>query len=202
MAFRIETGSTLERLFGDLLVDALASERVALKTGGEAYLRQLCQRMAHRDALHAFQDADEPGTPALVWLYRRARESAPSQRFDAYRNVGDVALVVSGLFQPHVSRQRSSVGIDYYIRMGSTAYSAASSLSAHSGFGPILAELAEKFAALVEVLTRVAEQTTLPVADDLAALYARFRRNPESKALLDRLAAVGASPVWGASGQA
>ena len=202
MAFCIETDQSIEALFGTLLVDALASERVVLREEGEAYLLQLCQRMAHRDALHAFQGSDDPGTPALVALYRRARECAPSERFDAYRTLGDVSLVVSGLFQPHVARPRSVVGVDYYVRMGSAAYDSASKLSAASGFGPILAELAAKFARLVEVLTRVAEQTTLPVADDLAALYARFRRNPESAALLERLSHAGASPVWAPAGEA
>lgn len=178
------------------------SERVVLEAGGEAYLLQLCRRMADRDALHVFQSPDDPGTPALVWLYRRARECAPSERFEAYRTIGDVALIVSGLFQPHVARRRSAVGVDYYVRMGAAGYDSASRLAADSGFGSILAELASKFARLVEVLTRVAEQTTLPVADDLAALYARFRSNPESQALLERLSALGASPVFLAPGQA
>ena len=193
---RIETTDSLDRLFGELLVNALASERVVLNAGGEAYLRHLCRRMAHRDALHVLQDTDESGTPALAWLYRRARECAPSERFDAYRTLGDIALIVSGLFQPHVARPRSAVGVEYYVRMGSGAYETAAHLSADSGFGPILDELARKFARLVEVLTRVAEHTTLPVADDLAALYARFQRNPESRVLLERLTRAGAAPVW------
>ena len=202
MPLSIETQNSLEHLFRSLLEEALLSERVVLGAGGEAYLLQLCRRMAHRDALHAFQAPDESGTPALVWLYRRARECAPSERFDAYRTIGDVALVVSGLFQPHVARRRSAVGVDYYVRMGAAGYDSASRLASGSGFGPILAELAANFARLVEVLTRVAERTTLPVADDLAALYARFRRNPESQKLLERLTAAGASPVFTLPGQA
>lgn len=202
MPYGIETGKTLEELFSALLGDALASERVVLREDGEAYLLQLCRRMAHRDALHVLQAPEDPGTPALVWLYRRARESAPSQRFHAYRTIGDVALVVSGLFQPHVARERSAVGVDYYVRMGSAGYDTAARLAASSGFGPILAELAEKFGRLVEVFTRVAERTTLPVADDLAGLYARFERNPASGSLVGRLSAAGASPVWNARGDA
>lgn len=202
MAFCIETQKSVEALFRGLLTDALATEQVVLREGGQAYLLQLCRRMTHRDALHVLQAPEDPGTPALVGLYRRARECAPSQRFDAYRTLGDVALIVSGLFQPHVARPRSAVGVDYYVRMGSAAYDTAAGLSEASGFGPILAELAAKFARLVEVLTRVAEQTTLPVANDLAALYARFRRNPDSQALLDRLTTAGAMPVWCTAGEA
>ena len=133
----------------------MAAENVVLEAGGEAYLLQLCRRMAHRDALHALQDADDRGTPALAWLYRRAREVAPSERFEAYRTIGDVALTVSGLFQPHVARERATVGVDYYIRMGSAGYETASTLAGPSGFRPVLAELALKFERLVEVFTRV-----------------------------------------------
>ncbi len=196
MAFDIETSDALERLFRDLLSEALASERVMLQAAGQAYLCRLCRRMAHSNALHGGQDADERGTPALAWLYREARRAAPSQRFNAYRTLGDIALVVSGLFQPHVVRRSSAVGVDYYVGMGSAGYATAAQLAADSGFGPILAELSENFARLVEVFARVAENTGLPVADDLSALYARFRRNPESRAMLDRLHAAGGSPVW------
>ena len=202
MAFCIETQNSLEGLFAELLNEALVAENVVLAEGGEAYLRQLCRRMAHRDALHAMQSNDDRGTPALAWLYRRAREAAPSERFEAYRTLGDVALVVSGLFQPYVARRRSSVGVDYYVRMGSAGYGTASDLAGASGFSQVLADLSRKFDRLVEVLTRVAENTTLPVEDDLAALYARFRRSPESQDLLDRLSRAGATPVWSSLGDA
>ena len=60
-------------------------------------------------------------------------------------------------------------------------------------------ELAGKFKQLVEVLTRVAEQTTLPVAEDVCALYQRLMRNPDSVDLTRRLLEQGFLPIAGAA---
>ena len=120
----------------------------------------------------------------------------PGKRFDAYRHLGDVSLIVSGFFTPHVERERSLVGVDYYVQMGTSAYDAAATLAARSGFSRLLNELATKFSKLVDVLARVAEQTTLPVARDLRALYERILHAPESKLVREKLLQQGVAPVF------
>lgn len=192
---RIEPLTSLESFFEELLEAALAAEQVDLDHASRAYLLHLLAEFAQKEALHAHQAAEDPGTPMLVSLYARAREGAPSQRFEAYRHLGDVALMVSGLFAPHVERSRSLVGIDYYVQMGAAAYDQAASLSRRTAFEHLLAELAAKFRRLVEVLMRVAEQTTLPSLSDVGALYARLIRTPESRSLHQRLVAKGVAPV-------
>jgi hypothetical protein len=192
---QIQPLATLESFFQELLEEALAAEQVDLDHASRAYLLHLLAEFAQKEALHAHQPSDDPGTPMLVSLYARARETAPSQRFEAYRHMGDVALMVSGLFAPHVERSRSLVGIDYYVQMGAAAYDQAATLAKRSGFDRLLAELAAKFRRLVEVLMRVAEQTTLPSLSDVGALYTRLMRSPESRALHQRLAAQGLAPV-------
>lgn len=187
MVGKIETHTTLEGFFADLIREAVAAERVVLDDSCVQYLLNLCREFSKHEALFAMQRAGENGTPALVWLYERAQTSDRGLRFQAYRHLGDVSLVVSGFFAPHIERDRSLVGIDYYVQMGASAYDSAASLAQPTGFGKILSELAQKFRSLVEVLTRVAEQTTLPVAHDVAALYERFVRNPESADLARRL---------------
>ncbi|MCB9655575.1 MAG: hypothetical protein H6729_15745 [Deltaproteobacteria bacterium] len=193
---RIALATSLEGFFRDLLQQALEVERVELQAETYAYVLKLCTEFAHAERLHEGGRPEESGTPALVWLLERAASGAPHARFEAYRHLGDVSLFVSGFFAGHVERRRSLVGVDYYIDMGRAAYDTASSLAQRSGFSALLTELADNFRRLVEVLTRMAEQTTLPVASDLDALFARFARNPDSAMLGRRLCRLGAGPVW------
>jgi hypothetical protein len=194
MVNRIETHTSLEAFFGTLLREALRTERVELETASFTYLLNLVGDFSNPEALASGRG--EAGTPGLVWLYQEAREAPPSHRFEAYRRLGDVALMVAGFFGPHIQRSRSVVGIDYYVDMGRTAYEAAGNYAARSGFSQMLGDISAKFEPLVEVLTRMAEQTTLPVAHDMAALYARILRNPDSHRLSVSFKAQGAFPVF------
>lgn len=195
MTTRIDPQATLDGFFEDLVRDALASEKVSLDEPCVLYLAKLCAEFARNETLFGADQRGEPGTPALVSLYQRAQSADRGLRFHAYRHLGDVSLVVSGLFTPHIERARSLVGVDYYVQMGAAAYDSASTLARPTGFSSVLSRLAAEFRRLVEVLTRVAEQTTLPVARDVAALYERFFRLPESEELRRRLLVNGAIPV-------
>ena len=192
----IDTHRSLEDFFLTLLDEALAKERVEVAEGSRSYLVQLFGELGRSEGLYRNARAEEHGTPTLTWLYERARHGAPAERLDAWRHLGDVALVVSGLFGSHLERRRSLVGVDYYVRMGAGAYGSAALCARRSGFEPIFEELAEKFRVLVDVLTRVGEATTLPVARSIERLYERWLHAAEPTDLQRRLTEVGAAPVW------
>jgi hypothetical protein len=196
----IETHASLDGFFSDLLVDALTAEGVVLNDACKTYLLRLCGEFARHEALHGCETPGELGTPALVWLYERAQKGDRGLRFQAYRQLGDISLVVSGFFSAHIERERSLVGVDYYVQMGATAYENAASLAGPLGFKSLLRELSTKFRRLVEVLSHVAEQTTLPVARDVAALYERLCLNPESSDLQRRLVTQGLIPAVAVAG--
>lgn len=195
MERRIEIQTSLAGFFDTMLRDALAAERLALTDPATSYLVQLVTEFAERDALYAHGERDERGTPALATLYTRAIEAAPHERFNAYRQLGDVALVVAGLFAPHVER-RKLVDLRYYADMGSAAYHHAAQL-AQGSFGGVLGQLSTSFARCIEVLTRFAEKTTLPVRRDVGAFFDRWAMNPESEELARRLMTMGLVPVMG-----
>ena len=193
MSQLISTHASLEGFFQELVAEALAAERLDLTDAATAYLTQTVADLGRRDALHAGGHEDESGTPTLFRLYERAVNCGPRERFDAYRHLGDVALIVSGFFAPHI--QRSLVNVGYYVEMGRSAYHRAALLSTGGAFSNLLAQLAHAFNQVVEVLTRVAEKTTLPVPHDLVALYERWARNADSANLTERLLAGGAIPL-------
>lgn len=186
----IDAHTTLDGYFRDLLTDALHAERCAVAPEVEDYLTQLCVEFARTPPT-----GTEGATATLAWLYREARECPPGARFEAYRRLGDVALVAPSLFAPYVERRKALVGRGYYEQMGAAAYDAASEL-ARSGFRGLLRELSEQFRALVAVLTRMAESTTLPIQRDIERLVARLRDQPSDGAALRGLGEQGLAPVW------
>lgn len=183
--------STLEAFFGELLTDALSREKLCLDRSTQAYLLQV---IADRDVVSPRPDRSERGAPALASLYLEAMQRPPIERREALRELGDHALVMSGLFPQHVERRGSVVDVDYYVSMGGAAYAQAASLT-RDGLREVLAQLSRRFAQLVEVLTRVAERTTLPVARDPGALYTRWSRATDGAALERELLAHGLVPV-------
>jgi hypothetical protein len=110
--------------------------------------------------------------------------------------------MVSSLFGAYLERRRNLVGVDYYVRMGAGAYVSAAAYARRSGFGPVLDELGHKFRELVEVLTRVGEATTLPVARGIERLYERWVEHPGQDDLQVRLGRLGAAPVMVGGGTA
>lgn len=195
MSQEIVTEHTLEGYFAELVDEALRKERLEFDEATQCYLVQLVSEFGQSAALHAAGPGDEKGTPALFRLYERALNCSPRERFAAYRHLGDVALIVSSFFTPHI--ERSLVSVDYYVQMGGSAYHRASIVDRTGAFAPLMSGLARSFNRLVEVLSRVAESTTLPIARDVAALFERFVRNPDDKALANRLLVTGAVPILG-----
>lgn len=193
----IEMYTSLEGFFAGLLTEALDSERLELAPDSRAYLVQIVSEYGTTQALHRGGRPGERGTPGLVWLYEEAARARPSERFDAYRHLGDVALVVSGFYAPHV--ERSLVDVRYYVGMGEAAYARCASLAELRPFRSMFEQLAHAFERIVEVLTRVAEMTTIPVARDVGSIYERWLRNPESGPLAERLLSQGAVPIFKSS---
>ena len=192
---RIDTNPSLDQFFGELLSEALRSERVEIADGSRHYLVQLFGDFSRVEGLYAAARRGEGGTPTLAWLYERAQSGDPGSRFDAWRHLGDVALMVSSLFGAYLERRRAVVGVEYYVRMGRGAYGTAATYARRSGFAPVFEELAQKFRDLVDVLTRVGEATTLPVAGGLERLYERWLARPGNDDIHERLTRLGASPV-------
>ena len=99
------------------------------------------------------------------------------------KEIGDVSLFVSGFFSD--SLKRKLVDVDYYATIGGFAYSALSRYESDT-FSPVFAELAENFAAFVDVLTEVSERTSCTSNSDLLRLYEKWLKtgSPRSGQLL------------------
>jgi len=107
------------------------------------------------------------------------------ERFTKLKLTGDVALFVCGFFADSIVRRR--VELDYYMRMGDTAYGRAAGLSPRDA-AAVFVELSQKFRRFVDVLNEVSEESALTDAPSILRLYGRWLESgsERSKKLLER----------------
>ena len=119
---------------------------------------------------------------ALGLRLARALQSGGKMNRLGLQQVGDASLFISGFFSD--SLRRSLVDVDYYMTLGGHAYE---SLSATGDVrSAIFAELADRFVALVDVLSDVSERTAVGRDSDVLRLYEKWIRtgSPRSGELL------------------
>jgi hypothetical protein len=133
----------------------------------------------------------------LALIYAEAAEARTADEREALlRRLGDVALVLAGLFAASFSRKL--VDIDYYIAMGGSAYGLLSEQSSASvrarTFRAIFGELSTKFQAFVDVLAEVGENTHMASQSDVLRLYEIWLRTGSAYAA-ERLRKQGIEPA-------
>ncbi len=170
---RLIARTNLGEFFLQEVTEARDELGIELKDSTEYYLVNLLCEYSRTDSIPA------PGEEPLALIYKRAIEAELVHRIQLLKNLGDVALYVSGFFAEFI--ERSLVDVDYYIAMGGNAYGSLSSLVGRQRHGDTLAEiylqLGQRFTELVDLLTQIAERSR-PTRDDVAILrlYDRWAR--------------------------
>ena len=161
--------------FKELVDGALARQRVAAGELTAFYVVHLLTSFLQRRA-----DRDEQ---PLAFRLAQALDAGGTEQRASLRQIGDLALFISGFFSD--SLRRTLVDVDYYVSIGGTAYTALSRHEADT-FSPVFAELAEKFIGFVDVLSEVSERTSCASNADLLRLYERWLKtgSPRSGQLL------------------
>jgi hypothetical protein len=135
--------------------------------------------------------SDEP----LALMVGRAL-SAPNEteRFRIFKQVGDRSLYISGFFGESLARR--AIDLDYFISMGELAYRFVSSMAEERrrSSPELFAELSEKFAPLVDLLSEISESTGITSDTEILRLYERWLQT-KSDRLLHLLSEKGIIPV-------
>jgi hypothetical protein len=152
--------------FKELVDSALVHQNVRSQELTPYYVVQLLASYL-RDR---FEQEQRDLTPLIIRL-RRALDSGGVQRQASLRDIADISLFVSGFFSD--SLNRTLVDVDYYISIGSSAYSALSQVETEK-FSSTFAELSRKFVAFVDVLAEVSERTSCSTNKDLLRLYEKW----------------------------
>ena len=152
--------------FKEMVDGALAHQGLATQELTAFYVVQLLTSFLQRPV--PGEHVDEA---PLGLRLAQAFESGGAQQRASLRQIGDVALFVSGFFSDSLTRKL--VDVDYYVSIGGCAYNALSSVETDQ-FSTVFAELGEKFVGFVDVLSEVSERTSCSSNADLLRLYEKW----------------------------
>jgi len=152
--------------FKELVDVALSHQRLNTQELTAYYVVQLLASFLQRPLSDDRNDA----TPLAVRLARALEGGAVRQRA-TLKEIGDVALFVSGFFSDSLNRKL--VDVDYYVSIGGCAYNVLGRTETDT-FSPVFAELGEKFVGFVDVLSEVSERTSCTSNSDLLRLYEKW----------------------------
>jgi hypothetical protein len=152
--------------FKELVDVALSHQRLNTQELTAYYVVQLLASFLQRPLTDDARD-DAP----LALRLAQALESGGARQRVTLKEIGDVALFVSGFFSDSLNRKL--VDVDYYVSIGGCAYNALSRVETDT-FSPVFAELGEKFVGFVDVLSEVSERTSCASNSDLLRLYEKW----------------------------
>jgi len=131
----------------------------------------------------------------LVELQIKAMECGGAEAVQAWRELGDRALYVSGFFRSSLARK--NVSVEYYQAMGATAYEHLAGImrwtGVSGGFDNIYEELAHQFQHCTTVIRRVRAQVRKHSDIDILKLYEEWLLNPDP-VIAEQLNKLGVDP--------
>jgi len=167
--------------FRELVTEALDQHHVKTKPETEFYLVNLLNQFMKTDRLYEqTQDGSFQEQPLALMIKDAIEQPQIQAQTAMFRRIGDVSLYTAGFFQESLSRKM--VDVDYYIDVGHTAYTQVASKAEEAILRVIYEELAEKFAAFVDVLAAVSDKTTPKSEKDLLRLYELWVRTGSDRA--------------------
>ncbi|HNP34833.1 MAG TPA: hypothetical protein PKK10_03165 [Woeseiaceae bacterium] len=172
-AGRVVPVESLKDYFRNSIEEAIARQHVQVDPDTAHYVVNLMTLFARSEQLYDGQ-GDECGLKPLALMLADAVDAeSAEQRSYLLQRIGDVSLFISGFFADSLIGK--AVDIDYYIRMGGSAYDTLSNSVQRTfrgnAFAPIYRELAVKFQAMVDVLHEVRDSAGTGSDTDLLRTY-------------------------------
>ncbi|MDE1886592.1 MAG: hypothetical protein KGI32_00485 [Gammaproteobacteria bacterium] len=197
---RVIAVENLEDWFRRSIGGALERRQVTAEAHTEQYVVRLATEFARTEVLYEYsQDGGYRLKPLAGMLAEAFEAGSPERRQQLLQRLGDVALFISGFFSDYLNHR--PVDVDYYSRMGGTAYGTLAEMAPASRreavLSPVFAELARKFGEFVDVLNEVAQQARVFDERDVLRLYELWLRTGSRRAA-DKLRELGVQPAAGA----
>ncbi|HWP94947.1 MAG TPA: hypothetical protein VNL72_04360 [Gammaproteobacteria bacterium] len=189
---------SLRDWFRRSITAALASQQVVADAHTEHYIVNLLTAYARAENLYEWTREGYGLKPLAVMLGEALEAPRGEQRELALQRLGDVSLFIAGFFSDSLARKL--VDVDYYARMGETAYGALSDSVAHSvrlqALSDVFSELARKFTDFIDVLSEVAQSSRVFTEEDVLRLYDIWVRTGSRRAAR-LLRGLGVEPAFG-----
>lgn len=193
---------TVTEFFHHSINDALTHQKVHAQPETIFYVVNLLTNFCRSENLFSVTE-DGVFIQPLALRYAEAVGAATAlERTTALRQLGDTALLVAGFFSDSLNRK--PVDIDYYMAMGGAAYRTLGGDDRPSArwndFSLVFVELADKFAAFVNVLDEVSESTPFRSNRNLMRIYELWLKTGNQR-FASRLRAKGIEPIATGYGQ-
>ncbi len=186
-----------EEFFNEKIKQAVKNQKLALEDDVSFYLvNLLCEFIDPNNKIQTHFEFNILETPLAIIL-KKATEAPSHQKVKIFKRLGDLSLYFAGFFQDYFNRK--TFDVDYYISMGSSAYSSVSHLMRNkhqdAHFTQIYETLSREFNQLVDVIAEVSESEAAHKKDqDILALYERWLRTG-SERLRQNLTRHGIIPI-------
>jgi hypothetical protein len=167
---------TPEQHFSEVVQEACKNRQINTPPAVEIYLVQLLRHYLDSRNFHPrLQDetAERP-LETFAELYLTAINLENPKNKELMRIVADRSLYLTGFFAD--SLQGKTVDIDYYIEIGSAAYSNLHSWSREDSLSDVYDTFSKRFSDFVEVLNYVSEKSMVQANQDVLRLYDRYLR--------------------------
>lgn len=175
---RVRPVASLQEFFKDSVSHAMRRQRVEVQDHTAYYVVNLLTLFSRSEALYERTSSGVGLKPLALMLADAAESSDPRERNFVLQRLGDVSLFIAGFFAD--SLVRKPVDMDYYVRMGGSAYgslceSVRGTLKGEA-FGSVFAELSGKFQNVVDVLNDVRDEARSRQDRDVLRLYESWLR--------------------------
>ncbi len=195
---RVVTVSSLRDFFRESINTAIDNQNVDVNPHTSHYVVNLLTLFSRSENFYDETDEHCGVRPLALMLADAADADTQEQRSSSLQRIGDVALFTAGFFADSLAYR--PVDMDYYVRMGGSAYGSLSDEIKGTTRGMALVdvfrEMARKFQALVDVLNEVREGAC--GSDDVVRVYEIWRKTG-SKRAAKILEQNGVVPIGGTS---
>ncbi len=167
---------TPEEHFSEVVKEACENRQVRAQPNVEVYLVQLLQFYLNSKNFHRpLQDDSKERPPeTFAEMYLQAMNSEPAKKRELMRVVADRSLYLTGFFAD--SLQRKIVDIDYYVDIGSAAYSNLHVWTREDSLSCVYKTFSSRFMDFVEVLNYISEKSLVQADQNVLSLYDRYLR--------------------------
>lgn len=166
-----------EEHFSEVVKEACLYKNIKSEPYVDAYLVQLLKFYLDSKNLHRtqFDDSNEKPPETFAEMYLLAiNENETTKKKELMRSVADKSLYLTGFFAD--SFHRKTVDIDYYVEIGSAAYSNLSSWTKEDSLSYIFSIFSKRFNDYVDVLNYVSEKSQIQSDQNILRLYDRYLR--------------------------
>jgi hypothetical protein len=181
---KVRAVRSLEEFFRNSVSSAMDRQGLSADDHTSYYVVNLLTLFARSEVLYEGAGEGRTLKPLALILAEAMEARTAEERNFALQRIGDISLFIAGFFGESLARRQ--VDIDYYVRMGGSAYGSLSECVRGSVrgrvFAAVFAELASKFQDFVDVLTEVRDESRGSDDVDILRLYDVWLRTGSKRA--------------------